>query len=96
MPEMMRIIRPTNPDFKELLESGRLVSGADLNALWHAWNAGEIPAPDDGKEVVQPKNQSDLSEDETKQRVEQEIAENGLPSDADLMKDDRMNDTTSK
>jgi hypothetical protein len=70
---------------------------ADLNALWHAWNAGEIPDPADGNEVVQPKNQSDLSEDELKQRVEQEIAENGLPSDADLMKEiDKMNDTASK
>ena len=47
--------------------------------------------------IVEPKNQSDLSEDELKQRVEQEIAENGLPSDADLMKEiDKMNDTASK
>jgi hypothetical protein len=35
----MRIVRPNDPDFKELLESGRVVSGADIQALWHAWNA---------------------------------------------------------
>jgi hypothetical protein len=49
----MRIVRPNDPDFKELLESGRVVSGADINALWHAWNAGGA----DGDEVVQPKGQ---------------------------------------
>jgi hypothetical protein len=43
MPKKMRIVWPTDPDFKELLESGRLVSGADIQALWHAWNAGAIP-----------------------------------------------------
>jgi hypothetical protein len=46
MPEKIRIVRPTDPDFTELLESGRLVSGADIQALWHAWNAGEIPEID--------------------------------------------------
>jgi hypothetical protein len=46
MPEKIRIVWPTDPDFKELLESGRLVSGADIQALWHAWNAGEIPEVD--------------------------------------------------
>ncbi|MGO9326902.1 MAG: hypothetical protein ACLQJ0_02150 [Steroidobacteraceae bacterium] len=58
MAKKVRIVRPSDPDFKELLESGRLVSGADLNALWHAWNAGEIPDPADGDEVVHPKSQS--------------------------------------
>ena len=57
IPEKIRIIWPTDPDFKELLESGRLVSGADIQAQWHAWNAGEIPDPANGDEVVQPKNQ---------------------------------------
>ena len=52
----MRIVRPNDPDFKELLESGRVVSGADINALWHAWNAGEIPDPTNGDEFVQPKS----------------------------------------
>jgi hypothetical protein len=56
MPKKMRIVWPTDPDFKALLESGRLVSGADVQALWHAWNAGEIPDPPDGDEVVQPKS----------------------------------------
>jgi hypothetical protein len=54
MPKKMRIVRPADPDFKELLESGRLVSGADIQAQWHAWNAGEIPDPADGDEIVQP------------------------------------------
>jgi hypothetical protein len=52
MPEKMRIVWPTDPDFKELLESDRLVSGADIQTLWHAWNAGEIPelgAGDEGR-----------------------------------------------
>ena len=59
----MRIVRPTDPEFKELLESGQVVSGADIQALWHAWNAGEISDPVEG-EVVQPKSQPDLSDDE--------------------------------
>ena len=42
MPDEVKIVLPTDPDFKELLESRRLVSGADIQALWHAWNAGEI------------------------------------------------------
>jgi hypothetical protein len=46
MPKTLRIIRPTDPNFKEILESGRLVSGADIQVLWHAWNAGEIPEID--------------------------------------------------
>jgi hypothetical protein len=46
MPEKIRIIWPTDPDFKVLLESGRVLSGADIQALWHAWNAGEIPEID--------------------------------------------------
>jgi|HubBroStandDraft_4_1064222.scaffolds.fasta_scaffold457383_2 hypothetical protein len=50
----MRIIRPTDPDFKKLLASGKIVSGADLNAQMHEWNAGEQPGPDD--KVVQPKS----------------------------------------
>jgi hypothetical protein len=63
MPEKMRVVRPTDPDFKELLESGRLVSGADIQVLWHAWNAGKNPDRADGGEIVQPKSRSDLSED---------------------------------
>ncbi len=66
MANKVRIVKPSDPDFKELLESGQLVSGADLNALWHAWNAGEIPDPADGDEVVQPKSQSDLSNEKLK------------------------------
>jgi len=50
MPEKMRIVWPTDPDFKELLELDRLVSGAGIQALWQAWNAGEIPEPDAGDE----------------------------------------------
>jgi hypothetical protein len=46
MPEKMRIVWPTDPDFKELLELDRLVPGANLNELWHAWNTGEIPELD--------------------------------------------------
>ena len=38
------------------MESGKWISGADLNALWHAWNVGEIPDPADSDEVVQPKS----------------------------------------
>jgi hypothetical protein len=41
---------------KASLESGKCISGADIQALWHAWNAGEIPDPADGDEVVQPKS----------------------------------------
>jgi len=94
----MRIVRPTDPDFKELLESGRLVSGADIQAQWHAWNAGEIPDPDAGDQVVQPNcRPKDLSKDELKaiqQRVELNVAKGGPPSDADLMKEiDKTNAT---
>jgi len=42
MPKKLRIVRPTDPDFMAMLESGRLVSGADIQAQWCAWNAGEI------------------------------------------------------
>lgn len=55
----------------------------------------EQPGPDD--EIVEPK---DFNEDELEaiqQRVEQDIAENGVPSDADLMKEiDKMNDAVQK
>jgi hypothetical protein len=51
MPEKMRIVWPTDPDFEELLESDRLMSGAGLNELWHSWNAGEFPDLDAGDEV---------------------------------------------
>jgi hypothetical protein len=54
MARKVRNVRSADPDFKELRGSGRLVSGADIQALWHAWNAGEIPDPDAGNEVVQP------------------------------------------
>ena len=64
MSEKMRIIRPDDPDFEKLMSEGKIVSGADVQALWHAWNAGEIPDPADGDEVVQPKSQSDLSDAE--------------------------------
>jgi hypothetical protein len=50
MPEKLRIVWPTDPDFNRLLESGRLMSGTDIQALWHAWNAGEIPQLDAGDE----------------------------------------------
>ena len=40
----------------ESVESGKCIFGADIQALWHAWNAGEIPDPTDGDEVVQPKS----------------------------------------
>jgi hypothetical protein len=50
----MRIVRQTDPDFKELLESGRLVSGADIQALWHAWNVGYVPGLDDEVAVEEP------------------------------------------
>jgi hypothetical protein len=53
----MKVIMPGDPGFKESLESGKCISGADIQALWHAWNAGEIPDPADGDEVVQPKSQ---------------------------------------
>jgi hypothetical protein len=52
MPETTRIVWPTDPDFKELLKLDRLVAGADIQAQWHAWNAGEIPEPADGDPVV--------------------------------------------
>jgi hypothetical protein len=52
----MKVIMPGDPGFKESLESGKCISGADIQALWHAWNAGEIPDPADGDEVVQPKS----------------------------------------
>jgi hypothetical protein len=64
----MRIVRPTDPDFKELLESGRLVSGADIQAQWHAWNAGEIPDPADGDEIVQPRSRPKGSSKEKSSR----------------------------
>jgi hypothetical protein len=48
----MRVIMP------ESLESGKCISGADIQALWHTWNAGEIPDPTNGDEVVQPKEKS--------------------------------------
>ena len=52
MQAKVRVVWPTDPDFKRLLESGRLMSGASLNELWHAWNTGEIPelvAGDEGR-----------------------------------------------
>ena len=49
---------PGDPGFKESLESGKCISGADIQALWHTWNAGEIPDPTNGDEVVQPKEKS--------------------------------------
>ena len=51
----MRIIRPTDPDFEQLLASGKIVSGADLNAQMHKWNVDDRHGPDD--EVVQSKSQ---------------------------------------
>jgi hypothetical protein len=54
----MRVIMPGDPGFKESLESGKCISGADIQALWHTWNAGEIPDPTNGDEVVQPKEKS--------------------------------------
>jgi hypothetical protein len=54
MAEKIRIIWPADPDFNELLESGRLVSGADVQTLWRAWNSGQIPDPADGDKIVQP------------------------------------------
>ena len=100
MPDEMKIVLPTDPDFKELLESGRLVSGADIQALWHAWNAGEIPDHAHGDELVQPKSRSDLSEAELEaipRCVEQHIAHNGVPSDVDPVKEiGNMNDTAPK
>jgi len=54
MSTKVRIIRPTDPDFKKLLELGQLVSGADLNTEMHEWNVGDRPGPDD--EVVQSKS----------------------------------------
>jgi len=56
MPETTRIVWPTDPDFKELLKLDRLVSGADIQAQWHAWNARETPEPADGDQVVQPRS----------------------------------------
>ena len=55
MPKKMRIVWPTDPDFQELLESGRLVSGADIEAQMAKIKGEDHPGPDD--EVVQPKNQ---------------------------------------
>lgn len=58
----------------------------------------ETPGPDD--EIVEPPSESDLSEDELEaiqQRVEQDIAQNGPPSDADLMEEiENMNETAPK
>ncbi|MGA8323603.1 MAG: DUF1254 domain-containing protein [Xanthobacteraceae bacterium] len=53
MQERVGIVSPTDPDFKRLLESGRLVSGADIQPAWHAWNTGEIPAldADEGRNI---------------------------------------------
>jgi hypothetical protein len=53
---------------KKFPATGSTVSGADINALWHAWNAGEIPDPADGDEVVQPKSRAkDLSKENSSQ-----------------------------
>jgi len=52
----MKVIMPSDPGFKGSVESGKCIFGADIQALWHAWNAGEIPDPADGDEVVQPKS----------------------------------------
>jgi hypothetical protein len=75
----------------------RLRRGRSDNELYHAlpqifkgqvWaghvNPSDEPGPDD--EIVEPECQSDLSEDELEaiqQRVEEDIAKNGLPSDAE-------------
>jgi hypothetical protein len=50
----MRIIRPTDPDFEKMLESGQLVSGADVEAEMAKIKGEDHPSP--GDEVVQPKN----------------------------------------
>ncbi len=61
-------------------------------------NPADYPGPDD--EVVEPECQSDLSEaelEEIRRRVEEDIAKNGLPSDADLLKEiEKMNETAPK
>jgi hypothetical protein len=58
----------------------------------------ETPGPDDI--IEEPPSQSDLSDDELEaiqHSVEQEIAKDGLPSDADLMEEiEKMNDTAPK
>jgi hypothetical protein len=68
MSEKMRIIRPDDPDFEKLMSEGKIVSGADVQALWYAWNAGEIPDPADGDEVVQPKSRPEDSSKENSSR----------------------------
>jgi hypothetical protein len=61
-------------------------------------NPHDEPGPDD--EIVEPKSQSDLSEEELEaiqQCIEQDTAKNGVPSDADLMKEiEKMNETAPR
>lgn len=56
MADEFRTVRMTLPDGEKLSGKDGSVSGADVQALWHAWNAGEIPDPAAGDEVVQPRS----------------------------------------
>ena len=44
----MKVIMPGDLGFEESLESRKCIYGADIQAPWHAWNAGEIPDPTNG------------------------------------------------
>jgi hypothetical protein len=54
MAAKMRVVFPDSPDFKKLLASGQIVSGADVEAQMSVIKKGEQPGPDD--EIVQPKS----------------------------------------
>jgi len=54
MAAKMRVVFPDSPDFKKLLASGQIVSGADVEAQMSVIKKGEQSGPDD--EIVQPKS----------------------------------------
>lgn len=43
MTMQVRIVSPSDPDFKKLFVSGQLVAGVDINVSWANWNGEEKP-----------------------------------------------------
>ncbi|MGO9326901.1 MAG: hypothetical protein ACLQJ0_02145 [Steroidobacteraceae bacterium] len=85
-------------DLPRLLDNPYLWAG-HINEGHPDWHPEDYPlGPDD--EVVQPESEPDLSEAELgaiQQQVERDIAEHGVPTDADLMEEiAKMNKTAPK
>jgi len=53
MIDPLKIVRPHDPEFKKLMEEGKIVAGADVEAEMARIKGEDHPGSDD--EVVQPK-----------------------------------------